>query len=122
MIGNPAREREALVDPRGLVTPWFDGWSLDVWLRVDGKLYAPSRLADSEIEQALHENLPIVVTKFRAGELRVRLEAFATQDESQEFVVEQITVENPTRLPQRATLYLSVRPLNPEGVASGEEH
>ena len=66
MIGNPLRTREAIVDPRGLVTPWFDGWSLDVWLEVDGKLFSPSRLADTEIEQSLHENLPIVVTTFQA--------------------------------------------------------
>ncbi len=38
MIGNLEREREPVVDPRGLVTPWFDGWSLDVWLEVNGRL------------------------------------------------------------------------------------
>ncbi len=118
MVGNPAREREAIVDPRGLVTPWFDGWSLDVWLQVDGKLFVPSRLADAEIEQRLHENLPMVVTAFRAGDLRVQIETFAVEQEDQsEFVVEQITVENVTATPQRAMLYVSVRPFNPEGVS-----
>ncbi|MBI5032896.1 MAG: hypothetical protein HZB51_20435 [Chloroflexi bacterium] len=118
MIGTlgAQRKREAIVDPRGLVTPWFDGWSLDVWLGIDGKLFAPSRLADSHVEQSLHENLPIVVTTFRAGDVRVRLETFATEQYEQGFVVEQIAVENQTRTPQSATLYLSVRPLNPEGV------
>ncbi len=28
-IGNPASPYEAIVDPRGLVTPQYDGWSLD---------------------------------------------------------------------------------------------
>jgi hypothetical protein len=116
MIGNPQRKREAIVDPRGLVTPWFDGWSLDVWLEVDGKLFAPSRLADSEIEQSLRENLPIVVTIFHAGDLLVRLEAFAIEQDKREFIIEQISVENPTRSSLSASLYLSVRPLNPEGV------
>lgn len=117
MIGNPARAREAVVDPRGWVTPWFDGWSLDVWLQVEGQLYAPSRLAEAEIEQSLYENLPIVVTIFRAGDLRVRLEAFAVEQDANEFVVEQITLENLSRTTQQATLYLAVRPLNPEGVS-----
>ncbi len=36
MVGNLARDREAIVDPRGLVTPWFDGWSLDGWVETDG--------------------------------------------------------------------------------------
>jgi len=116
MIGNPQRKREAIVDPRGWVTPWFDGWSLDVWLEVDDKLFAPSRLADSEIEQSLRENLPIVVTTFRAGDWRVRLESFCIEQDAREFVVEQISVENLSHAQQHATLYLAVRPLNPEGV------
>ena len=119
MIGTPSAHRaQAIVDPRGLVTPWFDGWSLDVWLEVeDGELCAPSRLADAEIEQRLHENLPIVVTAFRASDLRVRREAFALEPDTGAFVVEQVTLTNPSPSPQRATLYFSVRPFNPEGVA-----
>ncbi len=117
MIGNLAREREAVVDPRGWVTPWFDGWSLDVWVQVDGTLYAPSRLTDSKVEQSLYENLPIVVTTFRVGDLRIRLEAFTAEQDAKEFVIDQITVENPSRIAHRATLYLAIRPLNPEGVS-----
>ncbi|MBI5302842.1 MAG: hypothetical protein HY868_11960 [Chloroflexi bacterium] len=116
MIGNRAREREAIVDPRGLVTPWLDGWSLDVWLAVDGKLYAPSRLPDDAVVQSLHENLPIIVTIFRAGDLRVRLESFAVE-ESGEWIVENITVENPSHNTHHASLYLAIRPFNPEGVS-----
>src|SRR5262245_32425402 len=45
-IGNPESKLEAIVDPRGLVTPQPNGrgWSLDVWLVVDGATYFPSRL------------------------------------------------------------------------------
>ncbi|MBI5651465.1 MAG: hypothetical protein HZC40_13635 [Chloroflexi bacterium] len=114
MLGNLDHAREAIVDPRGLVTPWFDGWSLDVWIEYDGKLIAPSRLRDDAIEQSLYENLPIVVTTFRAGDLRVRLEAFAIENE---IVVEQIAIENPSRLTHHASLYLAFRPFNPEGVS-----
>ncbi|MCI0475787.1 MAG: hypothetical protein L0Y55_06030, partial [Anaerolineales bacterium] len=117
MIGNLDHTREAIVDPRGVVTPWFDGWSLDVWIEHDGKLIAPSRLRDDEIEQSLYENLPIVVTTFRANDLRVRLESFAIEQDAREFVVEQITVENSTRTSRAATLYLAIRPFNPEGTS-----
>jgi len=117
MIGNPRRAREALVDPRGLVTPWFDGWSLDVWVRVDDQLFAPSRLADSDIAQSLEENLPIVVTTFRANDVRVRCKAFAIEQDAREFVVEQVTLENTARAPRPVSLYLAIRPFNPEGVA-----
>jgi hypothetical protein len=67
MIGNPNRQHEAIVDPRGLVTPWLDGWSLDVWIETDGTFFAPSRMNASDVEQSLHENMPIVVTTFRAA-------------------------------------------------------
>ena len=118
MVGNLARDREAIVDPRGLVTPWFDGWSLDVWLETDGALFVPSRMPDAEVSQSLHEDLPIVVTEFRAMNLRVRTEVLgAQQEDGSEYVVEQISVENPTSAPCQAVLYVSVRPFNPEGVS-----
>lgn len=119
MIGNLDRAREAIVDPRGLVTPWFDGWSLDVWVEVGGRLYAPSRLPDSQVEQSLAENLPIVVTTFRAEGLSVRTEAFAVEDEATggEWVVDEVLVENLTAGIQRGMLYIAVRPFNPEGVS-----
>jgi hypothetical protein len=117
MLGNPARAREAIVDPRGLVTPWFDGWSLDVWCAIDDKFYAPSRLPAPAVEQSLHDNLPIVVTTFTAGNVQIRLETFAAEQNNDEFVLEQITVQNLSRFTHHATLYLAIRPFNPEGIA-----
>jgi hypothetical protein len=114
MIGNLDHAREAIVDPRGWVTPWFDGWSLDVWIECDGKLIAPSRVREDELEQSLYENLPIVITTFCAGDLRVRLEAFVNENN---FVIENITIKNPARLTSHASLYLALRPFNPEGVS-----
>ena len=32
-IGVPDRDFLPIVDPRGLVTPLWDGWSLDGWIR-----------------------------------------------------------------------------------------
>ncbi len=122
-IGNLDRAREALVDPRGLITPWFDGWSLDTWLFADGKLFAPSRLEASRVEQTLYENLPIVVTAFDAAGLRVQMEAFACEEspaqgrEAGEWAVQQITIENSGPSPRRATLLVALRPFNGEGVS-----
>lgn len=118
MIGNLRREREAIVDPRGLVTPWFDGWSLDTWVVLDGTLYAPSRLPEGQVSQSLRENLPVVLTTFRARDLAVRSSVFAIEDDQGgEWVVQKITVENASSNESRATLCLSVRPFNPEGAS-----
>lgn len=118
MVGNPARPREALVDPRGLVTPWYDGWSLDGWLCVDGQVFFPSRLTDEQVQQHLLEGLPIVVTRYDAARLRVRSETFAIQaEEGSEWVVSTFTIENPRPEPRHAAFCLSLRPFNPEGVS-----
>ena len=114
-IGNLNRVREAIVDPRGLVTPWFDGWSLDVWLGVDGELYVPSRLP--EVEQHLADDLPIVVTSFAAGGIEVTSQVLAAEDDGAEWVLEGVAVRNVSSQAKRASLYLSVRPYNPEGVS-----
>ena len=42
-IGNLDSPLEAIVDPRGLVTPWFDGWSLDWWIGADDRWHFPSQ-------------------------------------------------------------------------------
>lgn len=115
MVGTPGAKREALVDPRGLVTPWFGGWSLDVWIGKESRLIAPSRLPDGQVEQSLDQNLPIVLTTFQVGGLRVRCQVFAVEEDGS-WVIETITVDNPTSAPQRGTLYLAARPFNPEGV------
>ncbi|HEY6041678.1 MAG TPA: hypothetical protein VIX58_06065, partial [Anaerolineae bacterium] len=105
MVGNLAREREAIIDPRGLVTPWYDGWSLDAWVAPDlqdqpetspdAKVIFPSRLADEQVEQRLYENLPVVVTRYETARLRVKQEVFAVEDaDKKEWVVATYTVEN----------------------------
>lgn len=119
-IGNPGSQYEAIVDPRGLITPqpneW--GWSFDVWLAIDGQCYFPSRLADNAVSQQLRENLPIVQTMYEPSRLRVMQEAFAAQDErSGDWVILRVMVENPRGEARQATLYLTARPFNPEGVA-----
>src|SRR6185503_11217834 len=46
-VGLPDVAFYPIVDPRGLVTPLFDGWSLDIWLvTFAGQLLLPSKLPD----------------------------------------------------------------------------
>lgn len=119
-LGNPDSAPKAIVDPRGLVTPQPDGWgwSLDAWLAVDGQLFFPSRLDDNQITQTLHENQPLVQTQYEPARLRVNQETFAIQDTDREdWVISSYSIENPRGDARKATLYLSLRPFNPEGVA-----
>ena len=111
-IGNVASRWEPIVDPRGLVTTWFDGWSLDWWIGADDRWYVPSREAPSRVRQQLVDATPVVETVMRipGGEAVHRAYGIAGDDE---FAI--VEIENRSRLP--FALALAVRPYNPEGLA-----
>ena len=111
-IGNIASAAEPIVDPRGLVTTWFDGWSLDWWIGAEDRWYLPSREAPSRVRQRLVEATPVVETAMRVpgGEAVHRAYAIAGDDE---FAI--VEIENRSRVP--FAVALAVRPYNPEGLA-----
>jgi len=112
-VGLPDSSHYPIVDPRGLFTPLYDGWSLDCWIvGRDGSALLPSRLA--EVEHKLHL------------ERRLRLETLA-RDHGRwiESVAELVREENgrlqatlAVRAGGRAgdRLVVAVRPYNPEGI------
>jgi hypothetical protein len=112
-VGLPDCARMPIVDPRGLVTPLWDGWSLDAWiLSEDGRQLLPSRLPS--VTQALDlsgglavatdaamDGLSVssrvdVVEDGRGLCCRVRLRALADA---------------------KAWAFVALRPCNPEGVS-----
>lgn len=120
MLGNPESQYEAIVDPRGLISPQpnGDGYSLDAWLRVDGETFFPSRLDEQNITQQLFENLPLIQTQYEPARLRINQQVFAVvDDEGNDWLIAAYTLENPRGDARTATIYLSLRPFNPEGAA-----
>ena len=111
-IGNVASTYEPIVDPRGLVTTWFDGWSLDWWIGAEDRWYVPSRESPSRMRQHLLDATPVVETVMRipGGEAVHRAYGIAGEDE---FAI--VEIENRSRVP--FALALAVRPYNPEGLA-----
>ena len=110
MVGNVGSPWEAIVDPRGLVTPWFDGWSLDWWIGADDRWHFPSR--DAGVRQRLVGASPVVETAMRVPSGDAIHRVYAIQGDEELVVVE---VEN--RSPVPFALALAVRPYNPEGLA-----
>ena len=43
-VGDPDCDIEPIVDPRGLVTPFKNRWSIDVWLMVNDDIFFPLNL------------------------------------------------------------------------------
>jgi len=59
-VGIPDVPYYPIVDPRGLVTPLFDGWSLDFWhVPADGEAAVPSKLAEFPQSLEAGENLVV---------------------------------------------------------------
>jgi hypothetical protein len=115
MIGNLASPWEAVVDPRGLVTTWFDGWSLDWWIGADDRWHLPSR--DHGVRQRLVDATPVVETAMRVPGGDAVHRAYAVRASSTEGGDELVVVEieNRSRLP--FAVALGVRPYNGEGLA-----
>ncbi|OGW91793.1 MAG: hypothetical protein A3D28_03865 [Omnitrophica bacterium RIFCSPHIGHO2_02_FULL_63_14] len=111
-VGLPDFHELPLVDPRGLVTPFFDGWSLDAWIVPESEpALLPSRLPAARQELVMDGSLSVITRSHQAG---------AALDSSVE-VVDQMR-EKTCRVHYRASsatpalLVLTLRPYNPEGV------
>ena len=71
ILGALGNSHRAVVDPRGLITPWLSGWSLDCWLATQNKLHVPAR--QDEIKQKIHPLFPQIKTSFQAEGLQLKM-------------------------------------------------
>ena len=71
-VGLPDVHELPIVDPRGLVTPWLAGWSLDGWIVTEDRraLFPSQMLVGSQ--RLLHDGGLTVVTETRQGALTLR--------------------------------------------------
>jgi len=115
-IGTVASSCRAAVDPRGLLAPWPDGWSLDWWVGAGDRWHLPSR--EPAVRQSLVGGSPVVETLMRvpSGDAACRAYAVRAGDELGDLMV--MEVEN--RSPVPVAVAFAVRPANLEGVASVE--
>jgi len=110
-IGCLNSERESVVDPRGLVTPWHDGWSADFWIQKEGEVSSPSRL--DAVSQGLVDNLPVVETRWETKDITITSRSFSTRIKETEVVLMRLLVE--ARGKEASTRVIaSLRPYNPE--------
>lgn len=109
-VGSLGSPWEAIVDPRGLVTPWFDGWSLDWWIGADDRWHFPSR--EVAVRQGLVDNTPVVETRLRIPSGDAVQRVYGVMGTEPLAVCE---IENDSPVP--VAVVLVVRPYNPEGLA-----
>ncbi len=112
-LGQPDCAQMPLVDPRGLVTPLFDGWSLDTWIiPAEGEPLLPSRSTDAEQAMAPGDDLA-VTTQAQQDGLKLRSHADVAIRDG--VPICRLAVEAQADRP--AWLAVAVRPTNPEGVS-----
>jgi hypothetical protein len=112
-IGLPDGEELPIVDPRGLLTPFLDGWSLDGWvLAEDGRCLLPSRAKTCRQWQDMQDGVRIH-TETEADGLSLAGSAWVALESG----IPVCKLHLRARADTRATLILSLRPSNPEGVS-----
>jgi hypothetical protein len=112
-VGWPECPDLPIVDPHGLLTPIYDGWSLDGWLTLaDGERLLPSR-AKTVVQRLELERGPVVATESTQGDLV--LLSRASVEVASETAVCQLQLEARSR--RDAWLVVALRPYNPEGIS-----
>ncbi|MFZ7128415.1 MAG: hypothetical protein ACOWWM_19850 [Desulfobacterales bacterium] len=111
-VGLPNRMRYAIVDPRGLVTPFNNGWSLDFWLETsDGFRLVPSRSENAWQRLNMEDGLS-VSTRIQEGAIGIFSRVWVEEKSGRPVLF--LSVEG--RAPRGGTLIAALRPYNPEGV------
>ncbi|MEX0387345.1 glycoside hydrolase family 15 protein [Spiribacter onubensis] len=113
-VGRPDCAALPIVDPRGLVTPLDDGWSLDAWvLGSRGETLYPSRLDDVDQWLEIGDDDLCVVTRARQNGLWLESRAHVVRH-GDAFRLEcryRAAAESGGRLA------IALRPYNPEGIS-----
>jgi len=112
-LGYPDCEEFPLVDPRGLLTPSLDGWSLDGWVCTEGgRNLFPSRSQTGTQRQDLSSGLAIT-TRVQQGGLMLSSTASVELEDGVPVCILTLTA----RADSPASLVLALRPANTEGVS-----
>uniref|UniRef100_UPI0025C5D634 hypothetical protein n=1 Tax=Desulfonatronospira sp. TaxID=1962951 RepID=UPI0025C5D634 len=111
-VGHPDLSLYPIVDPRGLVTPHIDGWSMDFWI-IDhqGEHLLPSRTR--QVSQELHLEPNLEVTTLVKGQgKQLHSSVWVEVKENSPRAGIRIKAESM----DAAWLAVGIRPYNPEGV------
>jgi len=113
-VGDPSLPVYPIVDPRGLVTPLHDGWSLDFWIISDTGQLLPSKLEDDAVRQSLHLEPELAVAT--ACELNGMNLDLSTRLSLAAEKIPDAETRIRARSEQDGWLVVAVRPYNPEGI------
>jgi len=112
-VGHPDCDELPIVDPRGLLTPFFDSWSLDGWLLAeDGRCLLPSRVKDSRQWQDVGDVISVNTESSMDG-LELSSKAWVELESGIPVCKFRLRAKSQVA----GSLVLALRPSNPEGVS-----
>jgi len=112
-VGLPDCAELPIVDPRGLVTPHLDGWSVDAWIVTeDGRTLLPTRAERTVQRLDLGDGIA-VITESEAPGLSLTVRADVVEAPGAPACRIAVT----GRADTRAWTVLALRPCNPEGIS-----
>lgn len=112
-VGQPDCDWLPIVDPRGLVTPLYDGWSIDTWIvPEDGEPLLPSRAANATQRLVMDDELAVQTDAQHEGHtLHNRAEVVMVNGQPR------CQLQTRGQSDQPGWLVVAIRPANPEGVS-----
>jgi hypothetical protein len=111
-VGHPGLAIYPLVDPRGLITPFFDSWSLDFWIiDENGRHLLPSKEKKVRQEWRFNPNLEVLTSFDQEGQ---ELQSSVLMEIEKNSPRVSVNIDALSTNP--AWLVVSLRPYNPEGV------
>lgn len=112
-IGVPNGIEFPIVDPRGLLTPFYDSWSIDAWvIPIEGEPLIPSRALNVSQQMLMDDNLSVITTA-SFGQLKIQTKAQVIGNSKDPVCQVKVTAFANIK----ARLVISLRPYNPEGVS-----
>ncbi|MBA2880437.1 hypothetical protein HNR65_000755 [Desulfosalsimonas propionicica] len=112
-VGHPDLQVYPIMDPRGLVTPLYDGWSVDCWIiDANGRPLIPSALENSNQHLDMDENALRLV--HQCSENNMDLETGLQMQTQNSSGYAQIDYTG--RSAAGGWLVVALRPYNPEGI------
>jgi len=113
-VGLPGSSSLPVVDPRGLVMPFFDSWSLDAWIiGADGTALIPARHESVSQHLDFSDGLSVIT---RTEDSRYRLVSRSRVEISDGKAVLSMSFSACSKI-NDARLVISIRPYNPEGIS-----
>lgn len=112
-VGIPGLNEFPIIDPRGLATPYWDGWSIDAWIVTDdGERLYPSQLKSVAQQLDMYQGTTVVTTCAVNNLHLVSRDEVMMRDGHPIFTLDLSAVSD-----SPGWLVVALRPYNPEGVS-----